>query len=249
MPDYRSLAEAELAELRERAARLETAIAVMDELDGTSPIVEEPPTVKPGTGEDEAAADDLTLIDDVRRRLSVSGDIVPVSRLVDELSRSRPGVKRQSVYATLNRLKKLGEFDNVEGVGWGPAPRAESERRFMEGRPEVYDLADCLGWDIQHYRKRWPERAHLVALILHVHSGVSEGSYTLEQANAVLQRLIRSAPTILDAVDAVLAGGEASEGEPGTGDTTESRERSAAAGIRAVRAKYGENYREVPWPK
>ena len=66
-----------------------------------------------------------------------------------------------------------------------------------------------MGWDIQHCRKHRPERSHLVALLLHVHRGASEigGDYTPAQADAVLQRLIRSAPTILDAVGEVLEGG------------------------------------------
>ena len=121
----------------------------------------------------------------------------------------------------------------------------------MEYEEEMFALADCMGWDIQHYLRHQPERSHLIALILHVHRGVSGGDYTDAQADAVLQRLIRSAPTILEAVDVELAGGQVAAPDDGTGheDTTETRKQSAAAGVRAARSKYGDDYRKIPWPE
>ena len=121
----------------------------------------------------------------------------------------------------------------------------------MIDRLEIFELADCAGWDVQHYKNHRLERAHLVALFYHVHSGASEGGsgYTSAQADAVLQRFVRSVPTILEAVTEILEGDSVPEGEPGVEDTTESRMLSAAAGVRAVRAKYGKHYREVPWPE
>ena len=121
----------------------------------------------------------------------------------------------------------------------------------VEYEQEMFALADCMGWDIQHYRRHRLERSHLVALLLHVHRGASEGAYTHAQADAVLQRLIRSAPTILEAVDVVLAGGQVAAPDDGTGheDTTETRKQSAAAGVRATRSKYGDDYRKIPWPQ
>ena len=128
---------------------------------------------------------------------------------------------------------------------------AGGSRRPRSHEQNVFALADCMGWDIQHYCKHRPERSHLVALLLHVHRGASEsgGDYTPPQADAVLQRLIRSAPTILDAVGEVLEGGQIPEGDSGHEDTTESRTQSAAAGVRAARSKYGEDYRSIPWPE
>ena len=256
--DYRSVIEAKLTALRDRASRLEEVLAVLGEVDREDGIVvETPPTVEtPPANETESemqpvSADDVSLIDTLRRAVLTSSRLVPTAQLIDEVSRNRP-IKRQSVYVTLNRLKKSGEIDNVEGEGWASPDVADRERRFVSNEPEeVFDLADCAGWDIQHYKQHRLERAHLVALILHVRAGASDngGGYTPAQADAVLQRLFRSAPTILDTVDAVLAGRDTPEGEPGRKDTTKSRQQSAAAGVRATRAKYGEKYRDVPWPE
>ena len=103
---------------------------------------------------------------------------------------------------------------------------------------DVFDLADCMGWDIQHYRKHRLERSHLVALLLHVHRGASEseGGYTPAQANAVLQRLIRSAPTILDAVGEVLEGGQIPEGD--SGPRRHDRVAQAVSGSRCPRGAF-----------
>ena len=139
---------------------------------------------------------------------------------------------------TKSRSASMASVDSAAGAEWTVPD-------------DVFDLADCMGWDIQHYRKHRLERSHLVALLLHVHRGASEseGGYTPAQANAVLQRLIRSAPTILDAVGEVLEGGQIPEGDSGHEDTTESRRQSAAAGVRAARSRYSEDYRNIPWPQ
>ena len=161
----------------------------------------------------------------------------------------------QHVYNTLSRLSEQGKVRQREDGRWSlvtdPSARLGRKTMTAEHEQDVFGLADCMGWDIQHYRKHRPERSHLVALLLHVHRGASEsgGDYTPTQADAVLQRLIRSAPTILDAVDEVLEGGQIPEGDSGHEDTTESRKQSAAAGVRAAHSKYGGDYRSIPWPE
>ena len=138
--------------------------------------------------------------------------------------------------------------------GWQAARGLRAADREQGGESPLSDeefaLADVVGWDIQHYKKHRLERAHIVALIAHVHRGASASSgYTNAQADAVLQRLFRSAPTILQAVDEFLTVDDLPEVEPESEDTTATRRRSAVAGIRAVRAKYGDEHRTVPWPE
>ena len=107
---------------------------------------------------------------------------------------------------------------------------------------EITALADCLGWDIQHIKKYRPERSHLIALIYHASLGKDVGQ--------ALDRLIRSTPTILDAVDEFVANEAAMpESKPGAEDSTENRRRSAAVGIRIAKDKYGDKYRQIPWPE
>ena len=161
----------------------------------------------------------------------------------------------QHVYNPLSRLSEHGKVRQGEDGHWRLVTDASTRFRRKRGttqhEQDVFALADCMGWDIQHYRKHRPERSHLVALLLHVQRGASEsgGDYTPAQADAVLQRLIRSAPTILDAVGEVLGGGQIPKDDSSHEDTTESRRQSAAAGVRAARSKYGADYRSIPWPQ
>ena len=257
MRDYRSVIEEKLRALRGRASRLEALLAALDEIDREDGITaESPATVVESQVEEapaSAGAEDESLTDHLRRLAGGASRLQATGPLADEALRNRPG-KRQSVYATLNRLKKAGDVDNIENKGWASPAVVERERRFMENRPkEVFDLADCAGWDIQHYKNHRVERAHLIALMLHVRAGTSErggSGYTLAQADAVLQRLVRSIPTILEAVDAVLATGEIpEETRISSEDTTESRCQAASEGVRVARAQYGDEYRAIPWPE
>ena len=255
MRDYRSLITEKLSELQERKSRLEALLAGLDEIDGEDGFIAESTLADDAPSAESAVLvdEDESLTDNLRRLVGQSSRFLPSAVLMREVSRGRH-VKRQSVYATLNRLKKAGEVDNVEGKGWASPAVAERERRFLESRPsEVFDLADCAGWDIQHYKNHRVERAHLVALILQVHAGASENGgdgYTVAQANAVLDRLIRAAPTVLEAVSDVLAAGEIPEETESLSEvSTESRQQSGREGVRVTKGKYGDEFRDVPWPE
>ena len=263
MRDYRSVIQEKLTALRERESRLEALLAALDEIDAEDDIAVDSPPPAPAAFADEpqveeaavsAGFEDESLADHLRRLVGGASRLRAPGPLVDEILRSRPGGKRQTVYVTLQRLKKAGEVDNIANMGWASPAVVERERRFTENRPkEVFDLADCAGWDIQHYKNHRMERAHLIALMLHVRAGASEhggSGYTLAQADAVLQRLVRSIPTILEAVDTVLATGEIpEETRISSEDTTESRCQAAWEGVRVAQVEYGAEYRTVPWPE
>ena len=232
----------DLAEVESRRAELQAAIALLEErIDGAGD-----------------ALSVMSMPEAILACLSAAGRPLAKRDLMDMLRKGgRSSAKHlsQHVYNTLSRLSEQGKVRQGEDGHWSlvtdALARLGRRKGTTEHEQDVFALADCMGWDIQHYRKHRPERSHLVALLLHVHCGASEsgGDYTPAQADAVLQRLIRSAPTILDAVGEVLEGGQIPEGDSGHEDTTESRRQSAAAGVRAARSKYGEDYRSIPWPE
>ncbi len=232
----------DLAEVESRRAELQAAIALLEErIDGAGDalsVMSMPEAI-------------LACLSAARRPLA-KRDLMDMLR---KGGRSSAKHLSQHVYNTLSRLSEQGKVRQGEDGHWSLVTDALVRLGRRQGttdhEQDVFALADCMGWDIQHYRKHRPERSHLVALFLHVHRGASEsgGDYTPAQADAVLQRLIRSAPTILDAVGEVLEGGQIREGDSGHEDTTESRRQSAAAGVRAARSKYGKDYRRIPWPE
>lgn len=232
----------DLAEVESRRAELQAAIALLEErIDGVG-----------------NALSVMSMPEAILACLSTAGRPLAKRDLMDMLRKGgRSSAKHlsQHVYNTLSRLSEQGKVRQGEDGHWslvtGALARLGQKKRTTEHEQDVFALADCMGWDIQHYRKHRPERSHLVALLLHVHRGASEsgGDYTPAQADAVLQRLIRSAPNILDAVDEVLEGGQIPKGDSGHEDTTESRRQSAAAGVRAARSQYGEDFRSIPWPE
>lgn len=232
----------DLAEVESRRAELQAAIALLEErIDGVG-----------------NALSVMSMPEAILACLSTAGRPLAKRDLMDMLRKGgRSSAKHlsQHVYNTLSRLSEQGKVRQGEDGHWslvtGALARLGQKKRTTEHEQDVFALADCMGWDIQHYRKHRPERSHLVALLLHVHRGASEsgGDYTPAQADAVLQRLIRSAPNILDAVDEVLEGGQIPKGDSSHEDTTESRRQSAAAGVRAARSQYGEDFRSIPWPE
>lgn len=233
---------ADLAEVESRRAELQAAIALLEErIWGFR---------RARRADTDSASSAPSMPDTILTCLSAAGRPLSKRELMDKLRKAGLSSKHlsQHVFNTLSRLHNQGKVHGEDGL-WS---LTDAMSRLREPEQEdVFGLADCMGWDIQHYRKHRPERAHLVALLLHVHRGAAEGGgpYTPAQADAVLQRLIRSAPTILAAVDEVLAGGQIPESGPDREDTTESRRQSAAAGVRAARSKYGEDYRSIPWPE
>ena len=232
----------DLAEVESRRAELQSAIALLEErIDGAGD-----------------ALSMMSMPEAVLACLSAAGRPLAKRELMDMLRKGgRSSAKHlsQHVYNTLSRLSEQGKVRQGEDGHWSLVTDAVARLGGRQGAAgherNVFALADCMGWDIQHYRKHRPERSHLIALLLHVRRGASEsgGDYTAAQAGSVLERLIRSAPTILDAVDEVLEGGQIPEADSGHEDTTESRRQSAAAGVSAARSKYGDDYRLIPWPE
>ena len=239
----------DLAEVESRRSELQAAIALLEERIDSADGVQRGRARRVDITDSASPAPSMP--EAILACLSAAGRPLSKRELMDKLRKDgRSSAKHlsQHVFNTLSRLSNQGRVQQEDGR-WSLTDALPRLRK--REQEDVFGLADCMGWDIQHYRKHRPERAHLVALLLHVHGGASEngGSYTPAQADAVLQRLIRSAPTILDAVDEVLAGGQIPEGDSGREDTTESRRQSAAAGVRAARSKYGEDYRSIPWPE
>lgn len=229
----------DLAEVESRRAELQAAIALLEErIDGVG-----------------NALSVMSMPEAILACLSTAGRPLAKRDLMDMLRKGGRSSAKHLSQHVYSRLSEQGKVRQGEDGHWslvtGALARLGQKKRTTEHEQDVFALADCMGWDIQHYRKHRPERSHLVALLLHVHRGASEsgGDYTPAQADAVLQRLIRSAPNILDAVDEVLEGGQIPKGDSSHEDTTESRRQSAAAGVRAARSQYGEDFRSIPWPE
>lgn len=105
MTDYRSFILTKLAELDLERTRLETALAVLDEMDAGDA---DQPTRDAGS---------VSLTTAIRRCLGTfSGPMTP-TQLMDCLERDRQ-VNRQSVYAALHRLKERGEIVKVDDMAW-----------------------------------------------------------------------------------------------------------------------------------
>ncbi len=125
MADYRSFIVTKLAELDLERTRLETALAVLDEVDAEDA---DQPTRDAGS---------VSLTAAIHRCLGTfSGPMTP-TQLIDCLGRDRR-VNRQSVYAALHRLKERGEIVKVDDMAWalpavGDQPAlSEAELRLKE---------------------------------------------------------------------------------------------------------------------
>ena len=114
MADYRSVIVARLAELDLERTRLETALAVLDEVDA-----EDADQTTPAAGRVSLAAAICRCL------RGFAGPMTP-AELMNCLARNRE-VHRQSVYAALHRLKERGEIVKVDDNAWAlPVPRAQS---------------------------------------------------------------------------------------------------------------------------